>query len=367
MRRRCGWPLRAVSNRSTRLATWWSGSLRPRCRPPRAASLGSESDLVLLRDVATISRSYLDPPLTMMRFNGKQALGLAISAVSGGNVVRMGEAVEKRVGELLKEMPLGLNVGVVSFQADDVKQAVGGFVANLAMSVAVVVGVLLVTMGLRSGLLIGSSLVLTILGTLVFLLWAGVDMQRTSLGAFIIAMGMLVDNAIVVTEGILVRLQRGEERAEAIARPVASAALPLLGATLVAILAFLPIYISEDATGEYCESLFLVVGISLGLSWVLAMTQTPVFCDLFLKVKTSRQGTDPHAGWSYRLYRRILEVSLPAPGGGGGRGDACGGGSRVLIRRSVFFPSANAGPVHGRLLAARIGPDRARFRGHAAH
>lgn len=274
------------------------------------ASLGSESDLVLLRDVATISRSYLDPPLTMMRFNGKPALGLAISAVSGGNVVRMGEAVEKRVGELLEEMPVGLEIGVVSFQADDVKQAVGGFVANLAMSVAVVVGVLLVTMGLRSGLLIGSSLVLTILGTLVFLLWMGVDMQRTSLGAFIIAMGMLVDNAIVVTEGILVRLQRGETRAEAVARPVASAALPLLGATLVAILAFLPIYISEDATGEYCESLFLVVGISLGLSWVLAMTQTPVFCDLFLKVKTSRQGTDPYAGWPYRLYRRILEVSL---------------------------------------------------------
>lgn len=279
--------------------------------PPQLTGYGSTSpELVLLRDVATITRGYLDPPYEMMRFNGRPAIGLAISTVANGNVLTMGDAIQKRLNELIGQFPIGIEVGTVCYQADNVREAVNGFVLNLIESVVIVVGVLLVTMGLQSGLLIGSSLIFSILGTLIVLLLMGVDLQRTSLGAFIIAMGMLVDNAIVVTEGALIRLQRGEDRTKAAVQPAIDTAWPLLGATLVAILAFLPIYLSKDNTGEYCESLFIVVAISLGLSWILAMTQTPVFSYLFLHVKQEKQGTDPYAGWPYRLYRRLLETTL---------------------------------------------------------
>ena len=287
------------------------GDLVVRGSPTDPMTLGTPStDLVLLRDVATISRGYLEPPLSMMRFDGKPAIGLAISTISGGNVVKMGEAVHDRLDQLLAAFPVGLEVGTVAFQADNVQESINGFVLNLIESLVIVIAVLLVTMGLRSGLLIGSGLVLTILGTLIVLLMIGVDLQRTSLGAFIIAMGMLVDNAIVVVEGILIRLQKNEPRTEAITRPVATTAWPLLGATLVAVLAFLPVYLSQDNTGEYCESLFLVVGISLTISWILAMTQTPVFCDMFLKVKPGKAGTDPYAGRAYRGYACLLEAAL---------------------------------------------------------
>ena len=287
------------------------GDLVVRGAPADPMTLGTPStDMVMLRDVATIRRGYLDPPLTMMRFNGKPAIGLAISTVSGGNVVELGQAVHQRLDQLLADFPIGLEVGTVAFQADNVQLSINGFVLNLIESLVIVIGVLLLTMGMRSGLLIGSGLVLTILGTLIALLLIGVDLQRTSLGAFIIAMGMLVDNAIVVVEGILVRLQKNEPRMQALTRPVADTAWPLLGATLVAVLAFLPVYLSQDNTGEYCESLFLVVGIALVISWLLAMTQTPVFCDMFLKIKPGKEGTDPYAGRPYRIYANLLKTAL---------------------------------------------------------
>jgi len=279
--------------------------------PPQLTGYNAPTtELVLLRDVAQITRGYLDPPLEMMRFNGRPAIGLAISTVPNGNVLVMGDAVQKRLQELMQQFPIGIDVGVVCYQADNVREAINGFVVNLIESVVIVIGVLLVTMGLQSGLLIGSSLIFSILGTLIVLLLLGVDLQRTSLGAFIIAMGMLVDNAIVVTEGALIRLQRGEDRTKAAVQPAIDTAWPLLGATLVAILAFLPVYLAKDDTGEYCESLFIVVAISLGLSWILAMTQTPVFSYLFLHVKQAKQGTDPYAGWPYRFYRWMLEATL---------------------------------------------------------
>ena len=287
------------------------GNLVVRGNPSDPMTVGAPStDLVLLRDVAAIERGYLDPPMSMMRFNGRPAIGVAISTISGGNVVEMGEAVHRRLDELMAEFPVGLEVGTIAFQADNVQQAINGFMLNLIESVVIVIAVLLVTMGIRSGLLIGSGLVLTILGTLIVLSAVGVDLQRTSLGAFIIAMGMLVDNAIVVVEGILVRLQKNEPRMQAVVQPVVTTAWPLLGATLVAILAFLPIYLSDDNTGEYCESLFIVVGVSLLGSWLLAMTQTPVFCDMFLKLKPGQAGTDPYAGRVYRLYANLLEKAL---------------------------------------------------------
>jgi len=267
-------------------------------------------ELVLLRDVATITRGYVEPPLTLMRYNGKPAVGIAISTVSKGNVVIMGEAVKKRLDELMLQLPVGLEIGSVAYQATTVRRAINTFISNLLEAVAIVIGILLITMGIRSGLLIGAALVFSIVGTFTIMLPLGIDLQRTSLGALILAMGMLVDNAIVVTEGSLIRLHLGTDRKTAVTQPAKDTAWPLLGATLVAIVAFMPIYLAKDDTGEYCQSLFQVIGISLGLSWIIAMTVTPVLCDMFLHVKNGGQGTDPYAGPIYRNYRFVLRKAL---------------------------------------------------------
>ena len=269
-----------------------------------------QEDLVYLRDVAEVERGYVDPPQALMRFNGRPAIGIAVSTVPGGNVVAMGEALRARLDELTSMLPHGMELGDVAFQGETVRQAVRTFVLNLGQSVTIVIIVLLITMGLRSGLIIGSGLVLTILGSFAVMYVMDIDLQRTSLGALILAMGMLVDNAIVVTEGALIRLQRGESRKTAVTQPVREMAWPLLGATLIAILAFLPVFLSEEDTGEYTASLFQVVAISLGISWILAVVATPVLCDMFLEVSAKKSGQDPYAGRVYRSYRRVLEAAL---------------------------------------------------------
>ena len=266
--------------------------------------------LIYLKDIATIKRGYVEPPRQLMRFNGKPALGIAISTVSGGNVVEMGNAVKQRIRELMGEIPVGINIGVVSYQSDTVRESVKDFMANLVEAVVIVIVVLLISMGIRSGLLIGSGLLITILATFVVMKAVHIDLQRVSLGSLIIALGMLVDNAIVVTDGILVKLQRGIGRLDAIRETATETAWPLLGATIVAILAFLPIYISNDIAGEYCRSLFQVVGISLLMSWLVAMTATPLFCHMYLHIQKKKQGRDPYEGWFYQSYKRLLEKAL---------------------------------------------------------
>lgn len=270
---------------------------------------GAPGEQVLLRDVAEVRRGYLDPPSRIMRCDGLPALTLGVSVVSGGNVVELGEAVDERLDELMAGIPVGIDLVKIYDQPARVVESIDGFILNLALSVAIVVGVLLLTMGIRSGLLIGSGLVLSILGTLIVMLVWGVDMQRTSLGAFIIAMGMLVDNAIVVTDGALVGMQRGLDRRKAALDAASRTAAPLLAATLVAALAFLSIYMAPNNSGEYVASLFIVVGVSLILSWILAVTQTPLACVTFLKPASGRSG-DPYGGRFYVAYRRFLERAL---------------------------------------------------------
>lgn len=271
---------------------------------------GPADNQIRLRDIATVSRGYLEPASQFMRFNGRQALGLAVSTVKGGNVIDMGEAVKARLNELMVELPVGIEIEIVSFQSDTVQKAVDDFMISLIEAVVIVIALLLVFMGLRSGLIIGSGLLLTILVTFVVMKAMGIDMQRVSLGSLIIALGMLVDNAIVVTEGILVKLQTGVGRLEAARKTVRETAWPLLGATLVAVLAFLPVYIAPNNTGEYCQSLFEVVAISLIVSWVLAMTITPLTCHMYLKISRGREGSDPYDGAGFRLYAAVLRWCL---------------------------------------------------------
>ena len=266
--------------------------------------------LVRLRDVADIKRGFQDPPKQIMTFDGKPAIGIGISTAQGGNAVVMGEAVNARLAELESRIPEGMELGVVSFQADDVKKAVSGFMVNLIEALVIVIVVLLIFMGMRSALLIGMTLLFTIAGTFIPMAIWGVNLERISLGALIIALGMLVYNAIVVTDGILVGSQKGMDRVRAAIEVVGKNSLPLLGATAVAILAFAAIGVSQDATGEYCRSLFQVILFSLGLSWVFAVTTTPLLGTMMLKPAQQGDAADPYGGKIYGAYRKILELCV---------------------------------------------------------
>jgi multidrug efflux pump subunit AcrB len=266
---------------------------------------------VALGDVATVSRGLQDPPTNLLRFNGVPAIGLAISTASGGNVVTMGEGLYEKLDELRAQIPLGINMNVVSLQSDSVSQAIDNFLISLIQAVVIVVVVLLFFMGLRSGLIIGTVLAVTITGTFIFMNLLDITLERISLGALIIALGMLVDNAIVVTDGMRVRMSRGEEAVSAARKVVAQTAIPLLGATAVAIAAFAAIGTSKDATGEYTRSLFSVILISLSMSWFTAVTVTPLLCKTFLPVVgQNNTATAPYQSGFYLRYRNFLSQAI---------------------------------------------------------
>lgn len=272
---------------------------------------GGDGRQFYLRDIAEVRRGYVEPAASEIRFDGRAGIGLGISTVSGGNVVTMGEAIQTRLAELEGHRPVGIEFGIVSLQSEAVTTAISGFVNSLLQAVAIVVAVLLLFMGMRSGLLIGFVLVLTISGSFLFLDPMGVALERISLGALIIALGMLVDNAIVVVDGVLIRMQKGDTAEVAAARVVKQSALPLLGATLIAILAFAAIGTSNDDTGEYCRSLFQVVMVSLLLSWVTAVTVTPLLCVMFLKPpKADESNADPYGGGFYQRYKSFLRACI---------------------------------------------------------
>lgn len=272
---------------------------------------GSSSNAqIYLRDVATIQRGFLEPPNNVLRFDGEPAIGIGISTVSGGNVVAMGEKLKQRMLELTPQIPLGIDVGIIALQSDAVQTSISSFVVSLLQAVAIVVVVLLFFMGLRSGLLIGFILFLTICGSFIFMKSAGVMLERISLGALIIALGMLVDNAIVVVDGMLIRFQQGMERRKAAIEVVQQTAIPLLGATIIAVLAFAAIGTSQDNTGEYTRSLFTVIMISLLLSWFTAVTVTPLLGVMFLETPKGDPDADPYDSGFYRLFGGFLRACI---------------------------------------------------------
>ena len=275
-------------------------------------SRGGE-DLVYLRDVATVRRGYQDPPQNIIRFNGHPAVAIGVSTRTGGNVVTMGEQIQEKMRTLQSQIPLGMEFGVIAMQSDAVVESISSFIVNLIEAVIIVVVVLFLFMGMKSGLIIGAILFLTIAGTFLVMGYEGVILERISLGALIIALGMLVDNAIVVIDGMQVRIEGGMDKVKAAIEVVGKNSTPLLGATAVAILAFASISASDDATGEYTASLFTVILISLGLSWVTAMTITPLVGTMLLKAKPKKddgKADDPYAGKAYQLYKRGLEACL---------------------------------------------------------
>ena len=256
-----------------------------------------------LSDIATVSRGLAEPSKQLLFRDGQPAIGLGISNTIGGNVVNMRDAVTARMDALLDQRPVGMEVLAISDQGESVRSSVNDFVMNVAVALVIVVGTLLIFMGLRSGLLVGGILLITVAGTLLGMYLYGLDMQRISLGALIIALGMLVDNAIVVVEGTLVRVQRGEPTSDAAIAVVNQTRWPLLGGTIVGILAFSPIGFSPDNTGEYAGSLFWTILIALLFSWLVAIWLTPWYCTLLLKPEKQKDHKEPGI---LSFYRRFL-------------------------------------------------------------
>ncbi len=260
---------------------------------------------IYLKDIAEVKRGYEEIPKQYIHFNGEPAITLAISLVAGGNIVTLGEAVDRKISELQDRIPVGISLDFVYNQPVLVKASIFNFVLNLAEALIIVIGVLLFSMGLRSGFLIGVILMLTTFGTFAVMYIYGINLHRISLGALIIALGMLVDNAIVVVDGILVRTQQGQTTIEAADNIVKQTLWPLFAATVVGILAFAGIGFSQDKTGEYAGSLFQVLLISLLWSWFLAITVAPMLGDYLFK-QNKVQTESPYDTKFYRQFRSLL-------------------------------------------------------------
>lgn len=272
---------------------------------------GAEDSLVRIKDIATVRRAYENIPDKYTLFNGKPALTIGISMLPGENVVAVGERLDQRLAELQTVTPVGMNLQAIYDQPKIVDESVSGFIYNVIAALVIVIIVLLFFMGLRTGLIIGAILLITVAGTVWFMNFYGIDLQRISLGALIIALGMLVDNAIVVAEGMLIRIKRGEDAVKAAKQVVGSTMWALLGGTIVGIVAFAAIGLSDDSTGEFANSLFWVILISLLLSWFTAVTMTPLLCAQFLKAdKPGKTQADPYAGFLFTKYRNLLSTAI---------------------------------------------------------
>ena len=265
---------------------------------------------VKLGDIAVIEKGYMDPPGTIMRVNGKRAIGIGVSTDPQRDVVLTGELVDKKLAELLPLMPVGLNLESLYLENVIAKEANNGFIINLIESILIVIVIIMLVMGMRAGVLIGTSLVFSIGGTLLIMSFMGVGLNRTSLAGFIIAMGMLVDNAIVVTDNAQIAIARGVDRRKALIDGATGPQWGLLGATFIAICSFLPLYLAPSSVAEIVKPLFVVLAISLGLSWVLALTQTTVFGNFILKSKSKNAGKDPYDKPFYHKFEKILSVLI---------------------------------------------------------
>ena len=264
---------------------------------------------IKVRDIATLKFKSVDIQPVLIRYQGHDAITLAVSAINDVNIVEVGQRVNDKANELLTKLPAGITLTPIYDQAAIVDESVKGFINNLVLSVVVVTLTLMLFMGWRSGVVVGSVLLVTVMGTVLIMWLMGLQLERISLGAMVIAMGMLVDNAIVVAEGMMLRMKQGKKAAEAASFIVKRTQWPLLGATIIGIAAFSGIGLSDDATGEFLYSLFAVVLVSLMLSWVLAITVVPLFGKYFYKVEQNQADQQPHSAF-YRGYEKVLRGAL---------------------------------------------------------
>ncbi len=269
-------------------------------------------DAALLGDIATVRRGYVEPPAPMAQFNGEDAVWIAVSMVPGENIVRLGAAIRKAVTDIQQDLPLGLDLAELYMQPDFVAQSINEFMWNLAAAVLFVFIVMLLFTGLRTGIIAGAILPMAVLLSLALMPWFGVELQKVSIAALIIALGLLVSNGIVVSENILVRMTAGEDRLAAASGAVRELAFPLLASQLTTILAFMPIATAQSIVGEYTRSLFIVVAIALLGSWVLALTFTPLLS--YVVQRPAKTKGDGQPGWGQRRYQQVLQRALQRPG-----------------------------------------------------
>ena len=269
---------------------------------------GHDDDRLRIGDIANVERAFEKVTRNALFRDGERALGISVACSNSYDIIKVGKKVEAKLQELSSRLPIGVECHKVFFQPERVGDSLYTFLVNLIESVAIVVVVLIFFMGFKSGVILGTSLVVTVFGS--FLVLNGFDgtLQRVSLAAFILAMGMLVDNAIVIVDGILVDLKRGVTRREALTAIGRKTAMPLLGATLIAILAFLPIFMSPDTAGVYVHDLFIVIAVSLLLSWLLALVHVPLLADKMLHPKLSKGKS--HGGRAYDFLERLMKVCL---------------------------------------------------------
>ena len=286
-------------------------AVRPSVTDSLVAGKERSDEIIRIRDVGDVRTGYLEPPLTLMRYNGQPALGISITNVSGANVVAVGRAIDEAIENLMERLPVGIELNRIHWMSDIVDTAVMDFLISFGQAVVIVLVVITGAMGMRMGIIIGTALVLTILVSFILMSIFGIDLQRMSLGALVVALGMMVDNAIVVADGMAARLQKGMERTRAAIESARVPAMPLLGSTVIAVMAFYPIFASVEDAGEYCRTLFSVVAIALLSSWIISMTITPIQCiDMLPEPEEGAGGTDPYGSGMYRIYRRLLERAI---------------------------------------------------------
>ena len=261
---------------------------------------------VRLGDIATIERGYMDPPSNLMRVDGKRAIGIGVATGAKDDVVAVGDAVAEHLKEMEQLFPIGMELKTIYPENQIANEANNGFILNLIESLLIVIVIIFLVMGSRAGMLVGSSLLFSVGGTLLIMLIWGVGLNRTSLAAFIIAMGMLVDNAIVVTDNAQVGIKRGLSRYQALVDGATKPQWALLGATFIAVCSFLPMYLAPASVAEIVKPLFIVLGVSLGLSWILALTQTTTFGNFILKEAKPGESKDPDDTKLYHKFENVL-------------------------------------------------------------
>ena len=274
----------------------------------REVNLRVNNRFFRLSDIATITRGYQDPPSALFRFNGEPAIGLAIGMKQGSNLLEFGVAVEKEIELLSSELPVGVDVHLVSDQPKVVEEAVSGFTRALFEAVAIVLIVSFISLGLRAGLVVALSIPLTLAITFVFMYYDGISLQRVSLGALIIALGLLVDDAMIAVEMMVSRLEAGDSLRKAATYVYTSTAFPMLTGTLVTVAGFIPIGLNNSAAGEFTFSLFVVIAISLVVSWVVAVIFTPLLGVTILP--NSMKKHHEQKGWVARIFARLLDACM---------------------------------------------------------
>ncbi|MEL7182098.1 MAG: efflux RND transporter permease subunit [Pseudomonadota bacterium] len=275
-----------------------------------ALTFGFQGDVLNLTDVANVYRARVDAPRQIIRHNGLDAFTIGVAGLTSENIVAVGQRIEDRLAEIMPLLPVGVSLEPIYEQHRVVDTANQDFLVNLGMSVAVVIGVLALFMGWRAAVVVGGSLLLTVSFTFFFMNIFDIKVERISLGALIIAMGMLVDNAIVVAEGMQIQMRRGRKAIDAAAEVAKRTQIPLLGATVIGIMAFAGIGLSPDSSGEFLFTLFAVISISLMLSWVLAVTVTPLLASYFFRTEQNADAKDPYDTLFFRGYGALVRGVL---------------------------------------------------------